>query len=106
MFIGAIVLLFFVILAGVNDSIPLNETFFLSADISSFNTGINSPSGTSTSLYPMLIVRQGLDNGLSGEFVEPRRMGKMSTVENIRLLIHSIPLKTSMVPVRFPNTLP
>jgi hypothetical protein len=42
---AAVVLLFFVILAGVDDSAPLNETFFISADISSFNTGINSPSG-------------------------------------------------------------
>jgi len=37
--------LFFVILAGVNYTVPLNETFFLSADISSFHTGIDSPSG-------------------------------------------------------------
>jgi len=42
---GAVVLLFFVILAGVTYTVPLNETFFLSADISSFHTGIDSPSG-------------------------------------------------------------
>jgi hypothetical protein len=42
---GAVILLFFVILAGVNYSVPLNETFFLSAEISSFHSGIQSPSG-------------------------------------------------------------
>jgi hypothetical protein len=42
--------LFFVILAGVTYTVPLNETFFLSADISSFNTGIDSPSGKLTPL--------------------------------------------------------
>jgi len=42
---GAVVLLFFVILAGVRDSVPLNETFFLSADISSFKSNVNTPSG-------------------------------------------------------------
>ena len=50
MFKGAVILLFFVILAGVRDSIPLNETFFLSADISSFHSSINSPSGTQAHL--------------------------------------------------------
>jgi SUR7/PalI family len=35
-----------VILAGVTYTPPLNETFFLSADISSFHTGIDSPSGS------------------------------------------------------------
>ena len=43
---GAAVMLFFVILAGVTYHTPLNETFFLSADISSFHTGIDSPSGS------------------------------------------------------------
>jgi len=42
---GAVVLLFFVILAGVRDSVPLNETFFLSADISAFKGPVNTPSG-------------------------------------------------------------
>jgi len=42
---GAVLLLFFVILAGVRDSVPLNETFFLSADISSFKSDVNTPSG-------------------------------------------------------------
>jgi len=42
---GAVVLLFFVILGGVNYTPPLNETFFLSADISSFHSTIDSPSG-------------------------------------------------------------
>lgn len=42
---GAVVLLFFVILAGVRDTVPLNETFFLSADISSFHTNVDTPSG-------------------------------------------------------------
>jgi len=42
---GAVVLLFFVILAGVKETVPLNETFFLSADISSFSGNVSSPSG-------------------------------------------------------------
>jgi len=43
---GACVLLFFVILAGIRDSTPLNQTFFLSADISKIsNNGVDSPSG-------------------------------------------------------------
>jgi len=42
-------MLFFVILAGVNESVPLNEIFFLSADISSFHTTVDSPSG-----FPLL----------------------------------------------------
>ena len=43
---GACVLLFFVILAGVRDSTPLNETFFISADVSKISgANIDSPSG-------------------------------------------------------------
>lgn len=41
----AVLLLFFVILGGVTDDPPLNETFFISVDISSFRTGIITPSG-------------------------------------------------------------
>ncbi len=33
---GALVLMFFVVLSGVVDSIPLNKTYFLQADTSSF----------------------------------------------------------------------
>jgi len=43
---GACVLLFFIILAGVRDSTPLNQTFFISADVSKISgANIDSPSG-------------------------------------------------------------
>jgi len=42
---GAIVLLLFVVLAGVTDSTPFNKTFFLSLDLSKFQGAISSPSG-------------------------------------------------------------
>jgi len=43
---GACVLLFFVILAGVTDTKPLNQTFFISADVSKIpGSTLDSPSG-------------------------------------------------------------
>jgi hypothetical protein len=44
-FLGAVVMLFFVILAGVTYTPPLNQTFFISADLSSFHTNLDSPTG-------------------------------------------------------------
>jgi hypothetical protein len=70
--IGAVVLLFFVILAGVRDSVPLNETFFLSADISSFKSNVNTPSGISSD---GMSDKKATDNGRSGVSVVQRLMG-------------------------------
>jgi hypothetical protein len=44
-FVGAVVMLFFVILGGVTYTPPLNQTFFISADLSSFHTNLDSPTG-------------------------------------------------------------
>ena len=44
---GAIVLLLFVVLAGITDTVPFNKTWFVSADLSRITgSGVNSPSGT------------------------------------------------------------
>jgi len=44
---GAIVLLFFVVLAGITSSAPLNETYFIAVDLSKFaNANVTSPTHT------------------------------------------------------------